>query len=195
MKDFKQLIIFISISACMFSSCGRNSPKDDNNVVISDNTNEIQAEETKPENKSEINEIVKEVVPVVVDLTKTVIKNIKINDSIKMANREQMFAYQLGLPIRHEEELFEAYHKLSNTESIYVLELRKEYYLIKYEGKSKSELETELDNVKEELSANVTGAIKVKNLMDLCSKREKLIVGDNITRRKEEIELPCLICK
>lgn len=198
-KIVRKILLFVVVGS-LFVSCEETTiDQDNNNVVVTEEikqtpSNDEEASEEIPEKTDA--EMIAEAIPVAIDLTKTVIKNIKINDSIKMANREQMFAYQIGLPIRHIDEVFEAYKKLDNTESVYVMEKsRKEYYLIKYEGKSENELDNGLGTFNSELPIEIAGKAKVINLMNLCSRREKLTVGENIEKRKEDVELPCLICK
>jgi len=191
------IISFLAISSVfVFISCREAKPKNDESVVI--NPKPVD-EETTPkketENKSN-EELIAEVAIAGIDIGKTVIKNMKVNDSIRLANREQMFAYKIGLPISNEDALFEAYKSLGNMESVFVLEKsRKEFYLIKYEGKTEEELSGSLDEFKALIPPGISGSVTIINLMSLCSKRDKLMVGEAIKKRKEDIELPCLICK
>lgn len=192
--------VFKTIAICLFTgatvaSCDPAPPKTDNSVVVEPGPVTEESNPGKSESSSD-EKIVKEVVNATVDLTKTVIKTLKVNDSIRVANREQMYAYQIGLPIRHKDEVFEAYGKLENTESVYVLEKsRKEFYIIKYEGKTKEELTDGLEDYRRSVPAALSGGAKVINVMSLCSKRDKLMVGESLKKRKEKNEIPCLICK
>lgn len=179
----------------MMISCEQTSPKTNDSVVVETTSAQESTESTSESTTSSNEKIVKEVISATVDLTKTVIKTLKVNDSIRVANREQMYAYQIGLPIKHEDEVFEEYAKLENTESVYVLKKsRKEFYLLKYEGKPKEELNDGLEEYKKSIPSDLSGGAKVINVMSLCSKREKLMVGESLSKRKENEEIPCLIC-
>lgn len=194
---FKALSLLV-IGASMMTSCEEAPPKTNDSIVVEPTpspTQESTENSTESTPSSSNEKIAKEVINATVDLTKTVIKTLKVNDSIRVANREQMYAYQIGLPIRHEDEVFEEYAKLENTESVYVLKKsRKEFYLLKYEGKAKEELNEGLEDYKKSIPSDLSGSAKVINVMSLCSKREKLMVGESLTKRKQKEEIPCLIC-
>lgn len=189
-KPYTRLTLITLIFINLLTSCD-TPEKQDNSVVIGDNT-EAPAPESKPESKPKTDEeLAKELVTIGIDFTKTVIKTMKINDSIKMANREQMYAYRIGFPISSEEQVFELYNQLTDQKDIYVLkESKKDYHLIKYEGKSKLELESTQEEFKKQIGQDIS----VINIMSLCSKNKKLMRGDNLAKRKEEVEIPCLIC-
>jgi len=183
------------VMAILLNACVNEPPKQDTSVIVEDSGIAAPAETTESEQKDEDIETVKEAVSLTIDLGKTFIKNLKVNDSIKMAHREKMFAYQVGLPIRHERDVFEEYKKLYDVESVYILKIsRKDHYIIKYEGKSEEDLQKGLEDFKSQLPSEISGGVKIINLAKLCSKRENLKIGEKISRRKENIELPCLIC-
>lgn len=193
-KTFINAIILLTLAGLI--SCDNSSPKTDTSVVVQNDTVKEESTTSSNSNTTSNEKIIEEVVTASIDLTKTVIKNLKVNDSIRVANREQMFAYQIGLPIANKEDVFEEYDKLEDTESVYVLEKsRKEFYIIKYEGKTKDELNEGLEEYKKRVPSTLSGTAKVINLMSLCSKRDKLMVGESLTMRKKNNELPCLICK
>jgi hypothetical protein len=191
---FKILLAVTTLG--MVTSCEPASPKTDDSVVVQSEPTPEQTESSTESTTSSNEKIAKEVINATVDLTKTVIKTLKVNDSIRVANREQMYAYQIGLPIRDEDEVFEEYSKLENTESVYVLKKgRKEFYILKYEGKTNKELSDGLEEYQKSIPSGLSGGAKVINVMNLCSKRDKLMVGESLTKRKENKEIPCLICK
>jgi hypothetical protein len=191
---FKTLILAV-MAVGMITACEPAPPKTDDSIVVQSEPAPEQSESSTESTTSSNEKIAKEVINATVDLTKTVIKTLKVNDSIRVANREQMYAYQIGLPIKDKDDVFEEYGKLENTESVYVLKkARKEYYLIKYEGKTKDELSAGLDDYRKSIPSDLSGGAKVINVMSLCSKREKLMVGESLTKRKENEEIPCLIC-
>lgn len=190
----KTLILAV-MTIGMTTSCEPAPPKTDNSVVVQNGPTPEHTESSTGSATSSNEKIAKEVINATVDITKTVIKTLKVNDSIRVANREQMYAYQIGLPIKNKDDVFEEYGKLENTESVYVLKKgRKEYYLIKYEGKSKDELSAGLEDYRKSIPSDLSGGAKVINMMNLCSKREKLMIGESLTKRKENEEIRCLIC-
>jgi|GEM_PF-5886092 len=195
MKRYLLNVLAVLIFASTLFSCETAPPKTNDSVVVEPAPVNENTESSTESTTSSNEKITKEVINATVDLTKTVIKTLKVNDSIRVANREQMYAFQIGLPIRHKDNVFEEYGKLENTESIYVLEKsRKEYYIIKYEGKSQEELIDALEEYRKTIPSDLSGGVKVINIMSLCSKRDKLMVGENLRKRKENEEIPCLIC-
>jgi len=205
LKTLTAIVVTFSLLNALSSCSDAPVKKDDSVTIQAPQENQQQAEpaqepqateETKtdePQNPDV--ETAKEVIDVTLEVGKVFIKNLKTNDSIKMSKREKMYAYQIGLPIRHERDLFEEYKKLYDVESVFILKKsRKDHYIVKYEGKSKEELEAGLENFKNDLPPEIVGGVKIINMGIFCSKREKLMVGEKITKRKEETELPCLIC-
>lgn len=191
---FKKLAL-LAMGGSIIISCDQTPPKTNDSVVVEPSVVNQDTESSTESTTSSNEKIAKEVLDATVDLTKTVIKTLKVNDSIRVANREQMYAYQIGLPIRHEDEVFEEYAKLENTEAVCVLKRsRKEFYLLKYEGKTKEELSEGLEAYKKSISSDLSGGARVINVMSLCPKREKLMKGRNLSKRKEQEEIPCLIC-
>jgi hypothetical protein len=209
MKKIKSNILVpirLILIAGVLVSCGDNTDETSSGVVIikgkdsaitqviinsKSNSGSSSNHETDKLNA----ELAKEAIGAAVDLGKFVFSTIKINDSIKMANREKMFAYQIGLPMSDKSQVFEEYKKIHDSTGLFVMKVsRRDYYIVKYDGRSKEELEDNLDNFNALLSIDISGNAKVINLMSLCSKREKLMRGENLTKRKETIELPCLIC-
>ncbi len=195
MRKLHLNILAVLVFANMLLGCEQAPSKTNDSVLVESTPVKENTESSTGETTSSNEKIAKEVISATVDLTKTVIKTLKVNDSIRIANREQMYAYQIGLPIKDKDEVFEEYAKLDNTEAVYVLKKsRKEFYLLKYEGKTKEELNQGLEDYKNSISPDLSGSAKVINVMSLCSKREKLMVGDPLTKRKEKEEIPCLIC-
>lgn len=151
-----------------------------------------------PHVKSDV-EVVAEAAPEIIKGISTGIKTIQANkqkkDSIREANREKMWVYQVGLPMRSEKELWKAYKALKNIPNLFVFEeSRKSFILIK-DGKYHSEEEARngLESFQREVD-QLGVRIKVIDLLSFCSKRETLIQNDNMTARKEEVEIPCFAC-
>lgn len=178
-----------------FSFC--DQPPKSMEVQIGE-TNESSTQATEPENKEKSDEeIIKETVQALVTISENVIKNKKEKDSIRIANREQLYAYRIGLPINDIDEVFEAYKTLGETDNIYVLkQTKRDYYLVYYDGSGKQQLEDSLESFKTKLPDIYNNDISVINIIDLCAKsKEKLMVGEKLTKRKEEVQIPCLTCE
>jgi hypothetical protein len=117
------------------------------------------------------------------------------NDSIKLAKREKKFAYQLGLPLKSEKLVREAYENLTNTEGVRVLKKsRHEYLLILYEGKDEATIDEELEQCKEDYGSEVIGEIRKIDLMLECGKNKEPFRSDPIKHRRSKIEIECLTC-
>lgn len=161
-------------------------------------TNESSTQATEPESKEKSDEeVIKETVQALVTIGENVIKNKKEKDSIRIANREQLYAYRIGLPINDIDEVFEAYKALNETDNIYVLkQSKRDYYLVYYDGSGKQQLEDSLESFKTKLPDTYSNHISVINIIDLCIRsKEKLMVGEKLTKRKEEVQIPCLTCE
>jgi hypothetical protein len=187
-----------------FYACEDNAPKDNNSVLVSEeNNNNEPAPEVKDSSegnlpKVEMTEDAQTAIAIidkVVGLGKGAIKKMKIKDSISMANREKMYAYQIGLPVRHEDDIIDEYNKLTNAEDVYVFKKgRREYLMIKFEGKTEKELNDSLESYKNQLPVEIVGSAKIINLMSICSRKETLVIGEKIKKNKKSNEVPCLIC-
>lgn len=205
----KTLLLTLPVFLLFLSSCSEDGTTAENNShdtlmhpVLPESTQglnstgaileEISEEEEEEQDVNE--ELTKEAIGAAVDLTKFLITNLKKNDSIRMSNREKMFAYQIGFKIKREENVFEVYEKIPDKTGVFVIRAgRKHYYLVKYEGKSKEELIEKLDEYNNTIPVDL-GRASVVNLTTLCSRREKLTRDEDLSKRKEDIELPCLIC-
>lgn len=197
------LVISVSLS---FTSCDEEPTESVTNINIttkqpSENNTTQNANGSNSENNGHVSipktdeEKIELAVNTAIDIRQLVVKRIQTNDSIRMANREKMYAYQIGMPFSDLDEVFEEFNKFDNTEDFYVLKKSKrDYYLIKYDGKTEGELRDALSDFKNQLPADANGTAKIINLMSLCSKREKLVVGEKLTKRKIDTEIPCLIC-
>ncbi len=195
----KIAIILLSLGLL---ACENNSPKDNGSVLVSEENNNGVASENKDEEKKtseiELTEDSKTIVAVVdkaLDIGKEAIQRRRMRDSIRLANREQMYVYQIGLPARHEDDIIEEYQKLSNTEDVFIFKNgRRDYFLVKDEGKSELTLRDSLEVFKEKLPNTIIGSAKVINILQLCSRNEKLTRAKNINFKKSKQEIPCFIC-
>lgn len=182
------------IGACtlLLCSCSTDSVKTDASVTNNSSNNTIQVKEDVP---PALEKSTEDLLLAAFETGKNIFKTLKRNDSISAINRERIVAYQIGLPVNDVDVVFDVFEKLENKDNFYVLKKhRKEYYIIYYNGLSEKELNDSLENFKSKLPLELAQKLKVTNLMAICPKREKLIQSENISKRKRDFELPCLIC-
>ncbi len=192
MKIF--IIFFLPFVLCLLVACGSNSEQSETDIAIkvstSNNDTVIVQQLSDSEKTKSKEEIYAELAVKGLEFGRDVFKNMKTNDSIKMANREKIYAYQIGLAISDKDVVFDLYSKLANTDDIYVLKSRKDYFIIKYDGNGEKELNDSLLGFKKMFGQNVS----VVNLMDLYSKNRKLVRGENLTKRTDDTKIQCLVC-
>jgi hypothetical protein len=118
----------------------------------------------------------------------------KKKDSIRMANREQFWVYQIGTPKKNPDELWESLKALTDIQNLYVFkESRKSYYIVKDDGYTKDVLNDSLVRFKSRIDS--TGnRLKIIDLMTFCSKRKKIKEGDKIKEKKGGLEVRCYVC-
>lgn len=193
MKIF--IIFFLPFVLCLLAACGRDQEQAETDIAIKVNTSNndtvIVQQINETEKAKTDAELIEEAAIKTLEISRDFFRNMKTNDSIKMANREKMFAYQIGFAINDKDEVFDLFNKLADTKDIYVLkQSRKDYFVIKYEGKGEKELNDSLLHFEKQIGQDA----KVINLMTLCSKKEKLMLGEKLTKRKEDAEIACLVC-
>lgn len=160
----KQYILFsiFFLSVCLFSCSENNNSvtnnKDDSSVPIIEEPHIVTANDsqtTTPNNGTSSNnqhktdeELIFEGANILLNTTKDLIEQQRIKDSINKANREKMFAFQIGLKYR-EKDAIKVYQKMldENISNLYIFKAaRKEYYLIRFEAKGEEELKRDYGN-------------------------------------------------
>lgn len=139
-------------------------------------------------------EIILEATDLAVNAISDLIEIKRIKDSIRQANKNKMFAYQIGLKMG-EREAYSAYKTLKdeNISSIYVFKVgRKEYYIVQFEANGEEELKEMFGAFKTQLGENGTEGLKVINLNDFCNNRETIT---KLVKSEDGIEIKCLTCK
>jgi len=118
----------------------------------------------------------------------------KKKDSIIRANKEAYWVYQIGVPKRSKNELWETYKLLQHIPNVKVFkESRKSFYIIKDDGIEKDSL------VKGEIAFKasinkIENRINIIDLATFCKVRKQIAEGDRLKIRKPKVKLPCLIC-
>lgn len=187
MKKLIYLLLPVAICACEPD----RPPKDNYTIQEPAISEESPAAEAKTDEA-----LIKEAITTAVDLGKNLLKQHKINDSVREANREQMYAYRIGFPMKDDDQVFELYSELDLTDNVYALkQSRKEYYLFYYNGNSRQQLEDSLEDFKKLLPENLRSNVAIVNMMQLCTNsRQKLMKAENLKQGKENAEIPCLVC-
>jgi hypothetical protein len=130
-----------------------------------------------------------------INLGKTIADDIKKNDSTIRVNKEKMWVYQIGKSKTDLDDVIMLYEKLKEIPGIYLFEKsKKEFYVIKFDGRSKEELDSSLDGFKS-LIEDVSLTVTVTNLMTLCPLRQEIVEGKRGKLKRKYSEIPCFICQ
>lgn len=163
-------------------------------LIVSGNPFGDVATENQSTKPTSVNIDLKPVVDGVLKVSDKWAYNHSRKDSIRMANREQFWVYQIGTPKKNTDELWETLKTLSDIPYLYIFkESRKSYYIVKDDGYTKEVLNDSLAQFKSRIDS--TGSrLKIIDLMTFCSKREKIKEGDKIKEKKGDIEVRCYVC-
>ena len=128
-----------------------------------------------------------------VDMIGDALEQKRINDSIKRANKEEVWVYQIGLAKNNTKEIWPTYMVLNTiTSNITIFkESRKSYYIVKNDGLDEDELISGLDAFKSEVD-KLEPIVKVVNLSTYCPLRKEVTEGEKIKIKKTKIS--CLVC-
>lgn len=176
----------------------------ENNTVVNNNSDSLQASADSSNSETSNNsengssektkeELILDGAKLVINTAMDVIEKQRLKDSINAANREKMFAYQIGLQYR-EQDAFDAYNKLvdSGISNLYIFKIsRKEYCIVKFEAKEKEALDHDKEEFTNSLGENGSEGVSIINLMDFCSKKETVVKQLKMEKGKE---IKCLVC-
>ncbi len=193
--------LYLTLIYSCLVACGNDIPKENIDTLL-DSLSKKDSVIPSIKEPPILDTTVKTEIEAMVDDSKKILETIqelaeikRKNDSIKLAKREKKFAYQLGLPLKSEKLVREAYENLTNTEGVRVLKKsRHEYLLILYEGKEETIIDEELAQYQEEYASEVIGEIKKIDLMLECGKNKEPFRSDPIKHRRSKIEIECLTC-
>lgn len=186
-------LVTIIVSSALLQGCSDSVPKSDQSTVVKSNRNDSE-KETSERTKTE-SEVIIDAGTTLLETGAQLLKTKRLNDSIRLAKREKMFAYQLGVPLKSEKLVIEAYGKLSNVDGVCALrKSRNEYLLIKYEDKSEKQLDEDLESYKSEHAGEIMGEVRKVDLVKECGKRKKPILSGRISKRKGNVQIDCLTC-
>src|SRR6218665_2404411 len=135
-------------------SCSEPAEKEDNSVLL-----QTEFAEDTPEagGKTDVENAI-EAAKAIIDARNDILDTKRRRDSTRLARREKMFAYQLGLSFRNKQLAIEAYKRLSDAEGVRVLKKsKKEYLLIKFDDRDEDLLKAELENYIDENGDEATG--------------------------------------
>ena len=119
----------------------------------------------------------------------------RIRDSIQLANREEILVYQIGMPKSSPEALWSTYKKLQGYGNICLVKASKRsYYLIKHEGYTKDEIESNKNEIEKRMQGmNVSEEIRIVDLSSLCIGNNEVKMGRDEKVNKEKIA--CYVCR
>lgn len=137
------------------------------------------------------------------DLTKLALEkgeklldNKQIKDSIRIANRDKFWVYQIGIARSSESEAWEAAQALDGIDHIYIFKESRKSYLVVWDNNYDRKMsEDSLENFKASADSILLGnRVKVVDIMGLCPKRKKLKETDQITKKKRPEIFRCVTC-
>lgn len=177
--------LVIIASATGFTFSGEDSPPGSSQQEVNSSKTPTDAEVYADLAKTGIN------------VTEDLLDKKRNKDSVRLANREKIWVYQIGLPKSSEADAWEAANKFAKIPSVSIFkESRKSYLLFQDIERSKEMLEDSLLQFKSELDSIVPGTrVKIVDLMSFCPKRKKLIESGKISRRKETEQYKCMSCE
>lgn len=131
----------------------------------------------------------------VYDIASEAIADKKYRDSTYLANREKLWAFQIGT-IKKEDAAWDLYGKVKHIEGICFFKVsRREYLVIKYNGSFKEEdMEQTLNSFAESIDSLGEKVQKI-DLMSYCSKKEKVVEQKKIRNRKLDYEVRLYECE
>ncbi len=197
--------ITISLSALCLSC---DEPAKDNSTInntnitiVNDSISESDINNNQQINEGEERTEVDEIIDVAnagVNLIKEGISIKNKKDSIRIANKERLWVYQIGNAINDEDIAALAYDKLKEVPNIYIFKLKRhEYYLIKDDGYySNEQLLDSMGSVKKRMSTLTSDRLIPIDLSAQCSSKKKPTVTNPIKykRDKEKREVECRVC-
>jgi len=159
-----------------------------------DNKEKIQVFNENHEAQKTETEVIVDAADKGVQLVDKLISQQKKKDSLKRANKETHWVYQIGVPKNSKKELWETYKLLQHIPNVTVFkESRRSYYIIKDDGVEKDSLINQESAFKVTID-KIENRIKIINLATFCKVRKEIKEGKRLKIRKPKVKLPCLIC-
>lgn len=119
-----------------------------------------------------------------------VLKEKHKKDSVRDANREQKWAFQIGESLKNEKTLIAEFKKYKHIRNICVFKCKGDYLIIKKDDQPRELLNDSLGNVKSQVGPSV----KIIDLLAECPKRKTISQDSPIRDKKEDIEIKCFVC-
>jgi hypothetical protein len=152
---------------------------------------------SSPDTKKSDGEMYLEAFTAAANVASDALENKRMKDSVKLAHKEKMYAYQIGLPMKEKDQVFDLYKKLGEAEVKNVYVVRNpddDYILVQYEAKEQDLLYENLKNFRDSLSDITSEKIAVVNLTEFCSKKDIIKKDGTLKKKREDVEIPCLVC-
>lgn len=192
MKSIKtNFFIYIAVTACimLYLACNESGNKTDSSTT---NNTTINGDTTKSNNK------IAEIVDAAGGLIKDVVETKKYNDSIRNANKENMWVYQIGSKMNDADVASKMYEQLKEIKNIFIFKKsKKEFYLIKDDAySSKEQLTDSIGSVKKNLLQYSAERVTIVDLAQECSSK-KLPTASSPIKYKvdgDKKDAPCRVC-
>jgi hypothetical protein len=182
---------FISLSALLILSAFSRCDSTNTNTVNHTTDTVIQVQPAKSDNEVLIEESGK----AIGTLIDKGIERKQYNDSVRAANKDEFWAFTIGVPFTDADKMAETFEKIKDIEGIAVFEQSDEYTIIKT-GNSEEELQDLQGKLKEQLSNAKTGIshVEITNLAEKCGRKGHIVSGQNRKLKRKHPEIPCYIC-
>lgn len=189
----KRTYFFIQSIGIAIILIGCDSTTTTNNTV--NNTMDTVVQQASiPVEKSK-DEIEVQVAEDIVELGQNILANKRYKDSMRIANKEEMWAYQIGVPFSDIDALSEELEKLNSIEGVAVFEDKGDYLIVKT-GDSEEQLLDSLGSFKSQVKKTdpQTTKVMVINLSLKCNKKSNIKEGKARKLKRKFSEIHCYEC-
>lgn len=174
------------------STIETSTTSEENNTIPDASPSTVS--QSTPEKPKTDEEIIFEAAELTLNAISDIAEKQKTKDSIRQAEKDRMFAFQIGMKMR-EDDAYALYHKLTilGIPSIYVFRAgRKEYYVVQFEAKGEEELSLLKGDFKNALGDSGSEGLKIINLNEAFCPKRKSVTRETIESDGDEIK--CLFC-
>lgn len=128
------------------------------------------------------------------DITTDAIKTKKHKDSIFIANKEKIWAYQIGTP-KKRDAAWDLYEKVKDIDGVCFFKIaRKEYLVIIHNGYGEDDITHAMTSTQAEIDS-IGETLKIINMTTFCSKKEKVIEQKRLRNKRKNYEVRLYECE
>ena len=183
------------IMLLFLTSCETTTTNTATNGSINAETQAASNSTTKSDNEALVDGVV-QVIKGATPLIEKGLENRRYKDSVRMANKEEIWAYQIGIPFDNIDALSDELEKLKTIDGISVFENSDKDFLIIRNGDSQQQLSDSLGNFKSEIK-KIDAQIKVGiiNLSSKCDRKSSVKTSKERKLKRRYPEIQCYKCE